>query len=203
MQIAEPKYKLIALSIAMKIVDGTYEEGSKIYARSVISSQYNVSSETARKAIAVLVDLGIVNAIKGSGVNVISSEKAFAFIAKYNQSRTVEESLQEIQHTIKTSLNTLVDSVGDLQNLFLNVRKSQEFPIFTPFQVKITEKCLHLEKSVADIRLWYYTNATVIAIKRDEKVTMSPGPDAVLQLNDIFYFVGEEASYSKVMQFLY
>lgn len=203
MQVSEPKYKLIALKIAMKIVDGTYEEGSKIYARSAISSQYNVSSETARRAIAVLVDLGIVNAVKGSGVNVVSSEKAFAFITKYNQARTVDESFQEIQDTIKTSLNTLTDSVSDLQNLFLNVRKSQEFPIFTPFQIKVVESCKHIGKSIADIRLWEHTNATVVALKRDGVVVMSPGPHAILQTADIFYFVGEEESYSRVMSFLY
>lgn len=203
MQVSEPKYKLIALKIAMKIVDGTYEEGSKIYARSAISSQYNVSSETARRAIAVLVDLGIVNAVKGSGVNVVSSEKAFAFITKYNQARTVDESFQEIQDTIKTSLNTLTDSVSDLQTLFLNVRKSQEFPIFTPFQVKVVEACRHIGKSISDIRLWEHTNATVVALKRDGVVVMSPGPHAILQNDDIFYFVGEEESYSRVMSFLY
>ena len=34
-----PKYQQIAADIAYKIVDGTYQEGRKIYARSSIGSQ--------------------------------------------------------------------------------------------------------------------------------------------------------------------
>lgn len=203
MQVSEPKYKLIALSIATKIVDGVYEEGTKIYTRSVISSQYNVSSETARRAIAVLVDHGIVDAVKGSGVTVVSSQNAFSFIRQYKQARTVEETYTEIHEQMHASLHTLTDRVHDLENLFRKVQQSQEFPLFTPFQVKITDECLHLNKKVSDIQLWQQTSATVIAIKRNGALLMSPGANAELQLHDLYYFVGEEESYTKVKEFLY
>ena len=32
---------------------------------------------------------------------------------------------------------------------------------------------------------------------------MSPGPDAILRENDIFYFVGDEDSHERVNKFLY
>lgn len=50
-KISTPQYQQIAADIAAKIVDGRYDLGEKIYARSSLASQYNVSSETARRAI--------------------------------------------------------------------------------------------------------------------------------------------------------
>jgi transcriptional regulator, GntR family len=59
-----PKYEQIATDIAYQIVEGTYKEGEKIYARSSIGSRYNVSSETARRAVCVLADWDIVEVEK-------------------------------------------------------------------------------------------------------------------------------------------
>ncbi|RKJ34567.1 GntR family transcriptional regulator, partial [Butyricicoccus sp. 1XD8-22] len=52
LQVKQPKYMKIAADIASKIVDKKYVIGEKIYARSSLASQYGVSSETARRAIA-------------------------------------------------------------------------------------------------------------------------------------------------------
>ena len=65
-----PKYEQIAADIAYQIVEGTYKEGEKIYARSSIGSRYNVSSETARRAVCVLADWDIVEVEKNSGVDI-------------------------------------------------------------------------------------------------------------------------------------
>ena len=70
MQIKQPRYQLIAEDIATKIVERKYVVGEKIYARSSLASQYGVSPETTRRAIAVLQDLNIVEATKGSGVEI-------------------------------------------------------------------------------------------------------------------------------------
>ena len=75
-----PKYQQIAADIAYKIVEGTYREGMKIYARSSIGSQYGVSSETARRAICVLADWDIVVVEKNSGVIIKSTDNAKNFV---------------------------------------------------------------------------------------------------------------------------
>ena len=46
-KLVSPVYQQIAADIASKIANGHYELGQKIYARSVLASQYGVSSETA------------------------------------------------------------------------------------------------------------------------------------------------------------
>lgn len=74
-----PKYEQIAADIAYKIVSGDYAEGSKIYARSSVGSQYGVSSETARRAMCVLADWDIVEIEKNSGVTIKSADNAKKF----------------------------------------------------------------------------------------------------------------------------
>ena len=59
-RIVSPVYQQIATDIASKIASGHYQVGEKIYARSVLASQYGVSAETARRAIAILADVDIV-----------------------------------------------------------------------------------------------------------------------------------------------
>ncbi|MEG2918744.1 MAG: GntR family transcriptional regulator, partial [Clostridium sp.] len=75
-KITSPRYQQIAADIASKIATGHYKLGEKIYARSMLASQYGVSSETSRRAICILSDLDIVDTTKGSGVVIKSCENA-------------------------------------------------------------------------------------------------------------------------------
>ncbi len=74
-----PRYQQIAVEIAERIVENRYEVGQKVHARSTLASNFNVSPETARKAINVLVDLGIMDVRHGSGAYIASKEKAQSF----------------------------------------------------------------------------------------------------------------------------
>ncbi len=70
-----PRYQEIAVEIAERIVENRYQVGEKIYARSTLASNFNVSAETARKAINVLVDLEIMEVQQGSGTYVASRDR--------------------------------------------------------------------------------------------------------------------------------
>ncbi|MGC3054083.1 winged helix-turn-helix domain-containing protein, partial [Enterococcus faecalis] len=76
-------YQQIAVDVAEKIAEGILHVGDKIHARSTLANQYQVSPETARKAIIVLVDLEIVKAKHGCGFYVASKEKAQDFVTQY------------------------------------------------------------------------------------------------------------------------
>ncbi len=73
---AIPRYQQIAVEVAARIANGEYEVGEKIYARSSLASQYSVSPETARRAICILSDLGIVTSEKGNGIIIRSQKKS-------------------------------------------------------------------------------------------------------------------------------
>ena len=72
-----------------------------------------------------------------------------------------------------------------------------------PFSIRITNQCKYLNKSVQDIQLWQHTGATMVGIKRDDVLLRSPGPYAVLQENDIIYFVSQEDADQKLREFLF
>ena len=54
------QYLQIALDLATRIARGELAEGSRIYGRSVMASEYNVSPETIRRALRLLADMKVV-----------------------------------------------------------------------------------------------------------------------------------------------
>lgn len=181
-----PVYQKIALDIASKIVEHKYIIGEKIYTRSTIASQYNVSSETARRAISILSDLDIVETIKGSGVTIKSYEKALKFVREFKDMQTFNSLIADINDNISQQKEVNINLENKIKRL-----------------VKIRTTTPYLNKNISDINFWHHTTATVIAIKRDNSIILSPGPYADFQENDIFYLIGDEDSYRRVMEFLY
>ncbi|HPJ76117.1 MAG TPA: GntR family transcriptional regulator, partial [Clostridia bacterium] len=63
-----PQYQMIARDIAKRITDNEWTENQMISGRSLLSSEYKVSPETIRRALALLVDMKVVYVKKNSGV---------------------------------------------------------------------------------------------------------------------------------------
>ena len=112
--IYESRYQQIAVELAQKIADGWYTIGEKISARSTLASNYNVSPETARKAVNILVDLGIVTIRQGSGTYVASREKAHLFVERYQNTVSMQEIRREISDCVNRKLEEL-DHLSKLQ----------------------------------------------------------------------------------------
>lgn len=202
-KITSPRYQQIAADVAAKIVDGHYKVGDKIYARSSLASQYGVSSETARRAICVLSDLKIVDTSKGSGVTIKSYENAIKFIKQYNDINTINNLKQDIIDSVDRQKKEIKYLYGCLSDLIDKTDRFRSVNPFTPFQIEITSATPYINKSASDINFWHNTSATIIAIKRNDSLLMSPGPYAVFQENDIFYFVGDENCIDRVKKYLY
>lgn len=201
-QIKQPKYQIIAEDIAAKIVEKKYIVGEKIYARSSLASQYGVSSETARRAIAVLQDLNIVEATKGSGVVILSYENAAQYMHRLSDVKSVRELQQELNGSIEKQMNELQHLQETLTEMVNRTNRFQSINPFVPFQLEITENCVYLSKNIGEINFWQQTGATIIGLKKDSELVLSPGPYATLDIGDTLYFVGNDATYSNVKQFL-
>lgn len=198
-----PKYQQVAIDIAERIVSNHYPVGSKVSARSTLANTFSVSPETARKAVTVLVDLGIMETKHGSGVVVASKEKAISFL---NQFKDVQD-LQEIKHELLQSVTKQkneLDNLTDLLNLLVaQTKKFNHANPLLPSELKLTENASHLGKTISDLNLWHETSVTVIAIKREEELLVSPGPYAVISLNDTLLFVGDEYAKQRLFNFFY
>lgn len=196
-------YQKIALDIASRIVENEFEIGEKIYARSSIASQYNVSPETARRAINILSDLKIVETMKGSGVVIKSYENAVKYIRNFSSKQTVKTLISEINSRLDNQKKEIELIKHSFSLLSENTQQFQSTNPFIPFEIKITKDSKYLMKTASEAKFWQNTNATIIAIKRDDNIILSPGPYAEFRENDIYYFVGDENSYIRVKEFMY
>lgn len=198
-----PRYMQIALDFAKKINDDHYKEGERVFARSAVASQYNVSSETARRAMCILEDHNIVVAEKGSGIKILSKEKAVTFINQYQSFQSVSDLQQDIiedlaiftklGEEINQKINALVDRVD----------RFRDSGPFVPYQITVPKNSFVVNKTLAQTNFWQLTEATVIGLKRGEELIFSPGAKVVLYPGDILYFVGYEDCYERVHELLY
>ena len=114
-----PQYMQIALSIAGRIAGGDVPEGAKISGRSKLSSEYNVSPETIRKAVRLLSDMRVVDVREKSGVYVLSADNARRYLhnagAKIDvfAKRQQMKELLEQQERVSRQLAELCRSILD------------------------------------------------------------------------------------------
>ena len=67
----------------------------------------------------------------------------------------------------------------------------------------ITEETPILGKTIGEINFWQQTSATIIAIKRNGTLMMSPGPRAVFRQNDIVCYTGDDECPDRVKKLIY
>lgn len=202
-QISLPRYQQIAVEIAERIVDGRYVVGEKIHARSTLASNFNVSAETARKAINVLVDLEIMEVRHGSGAFVHSKENAQIFVQKFKDVQSIQEIRQEILLSVDRQQQELDNFSQLLTKLVNQTKQARELSPFLPYELHLTSEAQHLEKSVNELNVWQETGATIVAIQTETALMLSPGPYAKLSSGNIVYFVGSELSLQRMNHFFY
>ena len=92
---------------------------------------------------------------------------------------------------------------GYLDEVIKKIDNYRSINPFIPYELVITDKTPYLNKTVGSINFWQETFATVIAIRRNGTLIMSPGPEAVFRLNDIVYYTGDEDCPDRVRGFMY
>jgi len=195
-------YHSIALDIAQRIINDEFPVGTRISGRTLLASHYNVSSETIRKAIALLKDSNVVSVSQGKEVEVLSLEQAYHFIEHHKSMQSVYslkqeldlllERKQEIDKRFEQILNDIIGYSDRLKNL----------TPYNPLEIKVPEHSQIIGKTIADIKLWQCTGATIVAIRRNTEIIISPGPLAVIYANDRLVVVGKADVLQKVTSFI-
>lgn len=201
-KVNEPIYKQIALDIAGRIYNNDIKIGEKIHGRSTLASNYNVSPETVRKAVKLLEDMKVVSSSKGSGVTIISKDNAYNFINRFHSIESVTslkhdiESLMEEKKAIEKNIGEMIDRIVDYSN-----RLRYTNPL-TPIEIELPKECYLIGKSVSESKFWQNTKATIVAIRRNGELIISPGPYLVFEKGDNLLVVGEEDILKKIEIFL-
>ncbi|MEY9489053.1 GntR family transcriptional regulator [Streptomyces calvus] len=69
----DPLYEQIAAVLAARIADGTYPPRRRIPSEAAIVEEFSVSRPTARAAVQLLVERGLVRTVRGKGSYVVDS----------------------------------------------------------------------------------------------------------------------------------
>ena len=193
-------YFSIAVDIARRIGEEELSIGAKISGRTVLASQYQVSPETIRKAIALLREAGAVEVSRGKEIEVVSKEKAKLFLAEWDASKPVQSFWEDFDALVaekKRIDQKFYQMVEEIANR--SPRVSTLVP-YRPFEIQIKAETKIVGKTIGQLRLWQATGATVVAVRRKEEFIVSPGPDVGLEAGDWLVLVGPEDSIPKMQE---
>ncbi|MEH6906345.1 TrkA C-terminal domain-containing protein [Neobacillus drentensis] len=197
-----PTYERIAIDLANRIYDGKFKVGEKIHGRSTLASEYKVSPETVRRAIKILEDVEIVESTKGSGIVIASRENAYKYIQRFSNLASIKD--------LEKQMNSLITERDKLDDqLFETLRKIMDYsgklrhtnPL-APIEIEVFSGCNHIGKTISDLKFWQNTGGTVIGMKRNGELIISPGPYALILEGDILLIIGAEETYDRVIHFL-
>jgi len=186
------RYEGIAQDLARRIANNELAEGARILGRSSLAGTYQVSPETVRRAVAILHERGVVQAVAGSGIRVLSRVAAQEYLDSIRTQSRLEEGARELRtllrrrreldEQIELSLDRLLSqATGALATRHVD-------------EITIGPSSWVVGHSLGEIRLRSSTGATVIALSRDEIDTFSPPPDLLLAAGDILTLVGSDAA---------
>lgn len=197
-----PIYSQIALDIASKIARGDIKENTKITGRSLLATTYAVSPETIRRSMRLLADVGIVDVKSNSGTTILSREKAINYIETYNTGRSVRSLKKELKgllnerDVLNKKILELIDEITNVTEHLKNIDPLQNYEIELP-----TDSPL-IGKSIEETNFWQNTCATIVAIRREEKMILSPGPYTSFMQDDVLIVVGDINVSDRVRRFI-
>ena len=200
--IIPPVYSRIALDIANRIARGELQENTKLYGRSVMSSEYGVSPETIRRAFALLEEMRVVDIRQNSGVVILSRDKALNFIEKYSDHADTRQLLHRLRKLFER--HTAIDKeIIELTKSILDAteRYSSTIPFHT-YECEIPIGSPVIGNTISGLEFWQKTGATVISVRRSDKILLSPGPYLEILSGDTLILVGDTASRISVLSLL-
>ncbi len=186
------RYEGIAQDLARRIANNELAEGARILGRSSLAGTYQVSPETIRRAVAILHERGVVQAVAGSGVRVLSRLAAQEYLDSMRAQSKLEEGARELRNLLRRrreldgQIEASIDRLLSQATGALATRHVDEITIAPDSWV--------VGRSLDAIRLRSSTGATVIALSRGETDTFSPPADMLLAAGDVLTLVGSETA---------
>ena len=189
------QYLQIALDLARRIAKGELAEGSRVYGRSVMASEYNVSPETIRRALRLLADMKVVEVKPQSGAVVLSADSARRYIENFEESadvRALRQQLKDLMAEYADLSRRLSDTVSALMKSRETFAAADE-PV-PNYEVPVPKDSPLIGRSIGELKFWQSTGGTIVAIRRGQTVILSPGPYAELYDGDVLVLVGSPAA---------
>jgi len=197
-----PIYLQVAADVAGRILRQEIIAGQKISGRTTLASEYGVSPETIRKAMKLLEDVGIVEIRQGNGIYVISMDYAETFLEQYRMKTSISELKEELiqlmnqRNDIEDKMNQAMNSIVDYTSRFKN---SDHITVHEFF---LAADDHGIEKTLGQLELRKNTGITLVGIKRDGVMTLSPDSQAIIRASDRLFYVGKPSSSLRLGDYL-
>ncbi len=186
----EARYQSIAYEIAKRIVANRIKEGDKLRGRSVLAGEFEVSSETIRKAMRLLENLGVVEVKQRSGIYVISQNAAEIYVDQHRK--------QSESHRLFVDTMNLLKESSKVQNMLeshikklLETSKNDVFP-FDFFTIKLNSGDQNINENLKTMAFWQQTHGLVLAVEADGHLYQAPNPKMTLTPGMTLYVLGDE-----------
>lgn len=189
----ESRYEQIAIDIARRIVRGEFRVDQKLSGRSLLAGTYNVSPETIRRSIALLQNIGVVEAVTGSGIIVKSIELAREYLREYNERQEVMDHKNKIV-SLLNQRRTLDKELDKELTSFLELSFQKASILQQIEEVSIPTHSWIIDKTIAETNLRYHTGTTIMTIHRGGEEIYSPPADLQFKANDVLTIVGTAPS---------
>lgn len=200
--VSPPLYLQIAVDIASRIARGDLKEKSKIYGRSVMSSEYGVSPETIRRSLKLLSDMNVVDIKQSSGAVVLSKKSAEEYVDRF-KGQVNTRSLHAQLKNLVAEQNRIGRQITDIAERIIRTDvKWSHFHPLQNFEIDVDESSAVVGRSISDMNFWHATGATIVAIRRGDNIILSPGPYAVISANDTIIFIGDQSAVNAVRMFV-
>jgi len=196
-----PRYEQIAVDLAAKVAHKEYKEGTKLYGRSTLAGQYNVSPETVRRAVALLQSMGIVEVVAGKGIIVINQDAAKQYLESFNQLKGLVQAqhefakLLEKRRELDLAIDNQIKKIMTFSTRLTNILPKVE-------EIEIRDGSHLIDKSLMETNFRANTDATVLAVERSGEEYLSPDSDMSIQEGDILVYIGPKGCKEKVNRFV-
>lgn len=180
-----PVYFLIARDIAGQIALGKIPEGARFSGRSLMSSQYNVSPETIRRALGLLREVGVVSIKPQAGAVAQSRERAASYVEQCSETvgiRVLQEELNGLlreRRALDERIEEAIQKLVDMTERFRNSRELQTYEFAVPSGARLDGM------TIARSAFRTSTGATIVAIRRGAKILLSPAPEETVCAGDV------------------
>ncbi len=194
-----PLYEKIAIDIAYSISHGEYRVNEMLSGRSSMSSRYETSPETVRRAIKILEEFGIVESLPRKGVVIKSLGAANEFLNEIKDKDRILSMREEVSVLYENRLQIdekIMNVVDEIIEQSITFRNSG---IIYPLEFVILSKSRAVGNTIGMMQFWKHTGATILGVKRSGRLQLSPGPEFIFEEGDIVYYVANRIGVADVI----
>ena len=183
-----PVYAQVAYDIASPIANGKLKEGQRLSGRTLLSSQYGVSSETIRRAMNLLANMNVVDIRQNVGAVIASRALAIEYVQ--------QKSLTLQRDQLNGEISSLFEKIMALEERFQNSGHLRTYEFIIQADSRAAGK------TIGELQFRQATGGTIIAVRENGDTQFSPDPQTVLQEGTMIIVACNAANLSYVSEFV-